>query len=770
MRKLIISEKNNAAFRIAQILSEGSSKRRNIAGVPVFEFERPDGMYRVIGLRGHIIALDYPKEYNNWSDTDISELVKVDPIKNIDPNAKRIVSALQKIASESDEIVIATDFDREGELIGVETLEELSWDRPIVRARFSALTRQEILEAFDNLVRVDFQLASAAETRRIIDLKWGAALTRFLSITTGQTGKDFLSAGRVQSPTLMLIVNREREIEDFVAEDYWKILAELSKKSEEDSFTAAHAKGNFTDEKEANEIILRVKGASAAIVKSYASETKDEYPPIPFNTTQFLYEVTRMGISAAPAMKIAESLYNEGYISYPRTDNTVYPPSLSLRYILKTLENTEFGDYAREIMSRERIRASRGKKSTTDHPPIYPTAAAKREQLKGNKWKIYEIVCRRFLATVSPPAKIEEKRADIDIAEEPFIASGRKLIEPGWRRIYIYRKFEGFHLPMLSVDEVLDLRRVKLTRERTKPPARFSQGILIQQMERDGLGTKSTRHETIQKLYDRKFVQGSRMQPTPMGKAIAEALGNHAQIVTDKKMTAHLEKHMDKITNGELTQEDVIEESQAMLEKIVEVLQIHRKEIAADINRALNKQKIIGRCPKCKEGEMILIHLRGDKRFIGCSRYPDCKTAFPVPAMGHIEPTDEVCKKCGSPKVITPERGKKAGSVCINPECEENRKNSTVGKCPSCGGRLRVIFSSRGKRFIGCEGYPDCKVTYPLPQKGGLITTEERCESCGAPIIKIISKGRRPWNLCANPECPSKKKNDKRAKANNNSS
>ena len=757
MHKLVISEKNNAAMRIATILSDGKAKRKNIGGVQAFEFSRPDGNYSVVGLRGHIVALDYPKEFNDWHGTDISELINVEPIKTVDPSSHRIMGALKKLAVDADEIIIATDYDREGELIGVESLDELAWKKKVTRAKFSALTRSEILNAFEELDQVDFKLASAAETRQIIDLKWGAALTRFLSIASGQTGRDYLSVGRVQSPTLALIVDREREIETFIPEKYWEIFADLAKQNaQDDIFTAAHTHGKFKDKEKAHALFDSIKHAKNGTVLGFSTQQKNEYPPIPFNTTQFIVEASKLGISAAAAMKIAEELYTDGYISYPRTDNTVYPPSLGLKQILKDLVETEFGEFAKEILAQESLRPSRGRVTTTDHPPIHPASAATRNTLKGAKWGVYELVCRRFLATLSPPSVVDEKNAEISIEGEKFAAKGRTLISPGWRAVYIYWKFDEKKMPNLTKDEIVDVKHIKLKEEETKPPARFSQGTLIQDMERLGLGTKSTRHEIIQKLYDRKFVHGSRLRPTPIGSAVIVALENHAREVTDEKMTSTLEKDMDLIAKGEQTQEEVIEESQAMLGDIVKVLQKNREAIASDIKIALNKQKYLGKCPKCDKGEMTLIRMKGGKRFIGCSNYPDCKTAFPVPAMGHIEPTGEACAQCKSPMVKAPERGAKAESICINPKCPSRLTASDMGKCTNCGARLRIVYSARGKRFLGCEGYPNCKTTYPLPQKGGIISTGEHCPTCGAPVIKVISKGRRPWTICANMNCSSK--------------
>ncbi|MDH4123197.1 MAG: DNA topoisomerase I [Thermoplasmata archaeon] len=765
MRKLIISEKNHAAMRIATILSDGKASRKNISGIQIFQFERPNEFFSIIGLRGHLVALDYPKEYNDWHSTDISELINVDPIKIIDASSKKIVGGLRKLASDSDEIIIATDYDREGELIGVESLEELDWKKPVKRAKFSALTKTEVLDAFKNTSEVDFKLAAAAETRQIIDLKWGAALTRFLSTTTGQTGRDFLSVGRVQSPTLALIVDREREIESFVPMKFWEIIADLAKQEPSaDIFHAIHSHGKFDDKEKAHQIIERIKSSKTGTVLSYSAEERNEYPPHPFNTTQFLAEASKLGMSASHAMRVAEDLYTDGYISYPRTDNTVYPKSLSLRQILKNLEATEFGEYARKILAMDSLRPSRGRTITTDHPPIHPTSPATRDELKGNKWTIYELVCRRFLATLSPSSIVEIQNSEIKIADELFNAHGRKMIAQGWREIYTYWKFDGKPLPLLSNDEVVDVKHLRTKEEETKPPARYSQGTLIQEMERKGLGTKSTRHEIIQKLYDRKFVHGSRLRPTPIGMAVIVALENHAREVTDEKMTATLEKDMDLIAKGGQTQDEVIEESQAMLEDVVKVLKKNKDAIAADIKIALSKQKYLGKCPTCGKGEMTLIRMRGGKRFIGCSGYPDCKTAFPVPAMGHIEPTGEACPECKAPKVIVPERGKKAGSICINPKCPSRMKHSKIGICPNCGSGLHIVYSARGKRFLGCEGYPKCRTTYPLPQKGGIVATEENCETCKAPIIKVVSKGRRPWTLCVNIECPSKKKPAEEAK------
>jgi DNA topoisomerase-1 len=768
MRRLIICEKSHAAQRIALILSNGSYKRRSVAGATVLSFEEGGVEYFVLGLRGHIVELDYPDEFNDWESTPPRKLVAVEPEKSVDPTARRIMNALEDLARGSDEIIIATDYDREGELIGVEALEHIEAKGTIRRAKFSALTKGEIERAFGNLVDVDYKLATAAETRQYIDLAWGASLTRFMSLASGQLGSDFLSVGRVQTPTLALIVAREKEIQEFVPTPYWLVTADLKKDKE---FSASHKHGRFDVKEEARDAVAKAKRAKTAQVNDVDQEDKSEYPPPPFNTTVFLAEASKRGLTAAQAMKIAEDLYTDGYISYPRTDNTVYPPSLSLKGILEKLRKSDFSEEADEILSQETIRASRGKVSTTDHPPIHPVDAAKKAELKGGRWTVYELVTRRFLATVAPNCMSRVTKADLDIGGEPFRSEGYEIVSPGWRKYYPYYRVQEVVLPELKAGEAVDVVRVHSTEKKTQPPPRFSQGTLIQEMERQGLGTKSTRHEAIQKLFDRRFVKGgTRVEPTESGVAVISALEDHARLhdeykITDPKMTSHLEMEMDLIAKGEREQPDVLEESQAMLEDIIDVLERNRKEIGDDIRKALRKQRSLGKCPKCETGEIVEIRRRGGDSFAGCSQYPDCSNTYPLPRGMLVQPANEKCEVCGAPKIRTVTKGQAPVVLCIDPKCEGSQKQRYIGKCPQCGGNMTTIQSRKGKRFAGCTRYPECKTMFPLPQRGKIVPTDEACSECGAPVIKVWQpRNRVPWVLCVNMDCKKKDKKDEKKK------
>ena len=767
MRRLIVTEKFNAAVRIATILSDGKSKRTNVGGASVFEFSQGDDQTQVIGLRGHIINLDYPEALNDWQRTDLKELALADAMKVV--TESKIAAALKDLAAHADEVVVATDFDREGELIGVEALEIIKSVHPDVRvsrARFSALTKWDIERAFGELVEVDYLLAQSAESRQFIDLAWGAVLTRFLSLASNRLGRDFLSVGRVQSPTLALVVDREREIENFVPQDYWTLHAKFRKAADGQpvEFEAAHANGPFWARREAERAKDLADAAPRGTVREYLRNEREERPPPPFNTTMFVSEANRLGFGAAHAMKIAEDLYQSGFISYPRTDNTVYPSSVNLRSVLEKLQASPFADEARELAAQERITPSRGRTQATDHPPIYPVAGATREQVKRqDHWRVYELVVRRFLATVAPNALALTSEAKIDLGGQVFQAEGYLMKDPGWRKYYPYWVVREARLPELAVEESLERAGpVDMREDRTKPAPRYSEGSLIQEMERLGLGTKSTRHDIIKKLYDRNFIDGKYPHPTTSGRAVIVALEDHAERITQPEMTAHLEADMEEIARGVRNREDVVRESQQMLTESLEVLERNRQAIGQEIEAALREQNYVGKCNVCGEGDLMVIRSRRGSRFLGCNRYPACRNTHPLPQMGVVQGAEENCPQCGSPMIELTDRGRTT-TFCVASACPTVREKTLVGKCDKCGqGELSIRHGSRGKRFVGCSSYPTCTNSYPLPQRGLIVPTDERCNACNHPVIKVIMRGRRPWVLCLNMECPAKNAKTKR--------
>ena len=652
MKELIICEKNIAARRIAYILSDGKAKRAVLYGVPYYYFD--DKI--VIGLKGHIKNLDFPKEYSSWEKIEPKKLIEVEPIKKL--SQKRIAMAIKKIAKDIKRVIIATDYDREGELIGVEILDLLPKNVEIKRARFSAITPNEIKKAFENLEEIDFNLAKSAEARQYIDLIWGASLTRFISLASEQLGKDFLSVGRVQSPTLALIVEREKEIQNFVPKPFWKIKVIFAKNSEK--FEAEYPE-KIWDEKKANEIYDAVKKESFGIVEKFEKKIEESYPPPPFDTTSFLKEASSLGVSAPQAMKIAEELYMNGLISYPRTDNTVYPP-LPFKNILNKLAKV-FPREVEEVFKMLRKKPVAGKKYSKDHPPIHPVDAGK---LDGLHAKIYELIARRFMATLSRNAILERKKAIVKVADINFEAKGQIIREKNWMKVYPVR-FDEKYIPDLEKGEKIKIMEVKKIKDETKPPKRYTQGSLIVEMEKLGLGTKATRHEIIGKLYQRDYIRGRQIKPTPAAFAVVDALKKGAEIITKPDMTAELEKEMDRIAEGKKNFEEVVEESKEILKKAFEILEANEEKIGDEIKRAMTKQNFFGKCNKCG-GELTLLKSSKGKRFIGCSNFPKCSNSYPLPQKGSVYFSNEYCKKCGAPIITIVYKGKK-WKKCANINC-----------------------------------------------------------------------------------------------------
>jgi DNA topoisomerase-1 len=663
--KLVVAEKPIAAKRIASIL--GSPKSVLKAGVECYQLE--DSI--VVPLKGHIMDVDFPKKYANWGQTDLFALT-VAPLL-YEPTQQSIVKALESFAPQCSELIISTDYDREGESIGKEAVLAIQKKNPTIkvkRVKFSALTPQEVKSAFSKPVEFDWSLADSADARREIDLIWGAVLTRYVSLTSRRLGREFLSVGRVQSPVLALIVDLEKEILAFKPEPFWVISILCDKDGEK--FTATyHEERIFNKVRAVALSALKFKDAEVKAVEKKQMELK---PPTPFNTTEFLRAASLVGIQPAAAMSIAEKLYMEGFTSYPRTDNTVYPESLDLKEILQKLgKSKEFGKLADKILKQKKLKPTQGPKKATDHPPIHPVEVADKAKLSLQEWKVYALIVHRFLATFAPSCFLDTVKVTLDHGGEKFVARGKTIAEKGWREFYPYSKTNEVELPELAEKEKVGVDKLDLKNDETKPKPRYTPAALIKLMENLNLGTKATRAEILQKLLYRGYVSGKQnLTPSPIAFSVIDALEKYALDIAKPDMTAALEQEMNLVEQGKKAKDDVVAESRAMLNKVLKELVSHQDQIAKTLQEALMAESI-------------------------------------------------------------------------------------VGKCLSCGGNLRIIQTNRGTRFIGCSGYPKgCRVSFPLPAKGGIKVTGKMCEHCKLPIIEVRFFKKRPFEMCINHKCPSK--------------
>ena len=809
--KLVVTEKNDAAEKIAQLLGSKAAKDK-VFNTPVYRFDIDGEEWVTIGLRGHILEPDFTpslvyKKRSGWLgvtaegetvpaeipdslpkppfkkkkpfSTDGVDLKgwKMDalpylayaPIEKL-PKEKDIIRSLKNLAKKADSICIATDFDREGELIGSDALsciQEVNPTAPVSRARYSAFTKEEITHAFSNLATLDENLAAAGESRQDIDLIWGAALTRYLTLVKFAGYGNVRSSGRVQTPTLALIVAKERERMAFVPEDYWVIKGSFGEGADE--FEAPHATARFKSEEAAKEAMSHLEGAKDARVASIEKKSRTVRPPAPFNTTSLMAAAAAEGISPARTMRLAESLYMEGYISYPRVDNTVYPPSLNLGEVVRTLSgNPAYAPYCNELLSKGKLTATRGNKEETDHPPIYPTAKATPDDLGAAEFKLYNIVARRFLATLSEAAVVEGTKVILDVPgtdggeREQFAARGDVTVKPGFRAIYPFGVKKDEQLPTLQEGQVIAFNGATCEKKQTEPPARYSQGRLIQEMEKLGLGTKSTRHAIIQRLFDVKYIMNDPIEPSQLGIAVIDALDAYAPHITHPEMTAELEEGMSAIAAGKSTKSDVVMNSRDLLAAELEGLLPVQEQVKEALADAVAADAYVGPCPKCGKDLQMRASSKTRSMFIGCSGWPECDATYPLPK-GKIEVADDPCPACGMPQIKVTAFRSKPRIQCIDPNCETNYEpDLVVGICPACTDRgvfdAKLIAQRNPrtlKRFIRCENYDECGCSYPLPQNGTLTATEEVCEACGAPMV-IVTTNRGPWKLCPNFDCPAK--------------
>ena len=806
--KLIVTEKNIAAKKLAEILAVGKPKTDKVYSTPVYTFRRDGEDWMAIGLKGHILGVDFPLQLQHsdngwtavWADeretpATIPSTLATPPwpkkkpftTTGVDlktwkllalpylvwapvgktPAEKELIRALRNVAKKAEDIVIATDFDREGELIGSDAaaiVRDVNKKAPISRARFSAITKEEVERAFADLVEVDDNLAQAGESRQDIDLVWGAVLTRYLTMAKFSGFGNVKPAGRVQTPTLALIVAREVEREAFVPEHYWTVKGAFSAgaNAEDGGFSAGHGTDRFKSEEAATAVMTAIAAATSGVVSSAEKKRRKVAPPTPFNTTALQAAAASEGITPARTMRIAESLYMDGLVSYPRVDNTVYPASLDIRGILKSLSEVPvYRAQVQSILADGPLHPTRGAKETTDHPPITPTAAADPDKMKPEEWKLYNLIARRFMATLSNAAIIEGTKVTIDVAGQPFVAKGDILAEPGFRAIYPYGLKKDEQLPILSEGQQVAFLGAEMAAKQTEPPSRYSQGKLIQEMEKRGLGTKATRHAIIERLLEVKYAVNEPLEPTGLGRAVIDALSKYAPRITTPDMTAELEAEMDNIANGRIERTTVVGHSRQLLANVMDELIARAADVGEVLKDASADDAKVGVCLKSGHDLLIKSSAKTRGQFVGCSGWPECDVTYPLP-QGKIDAVDELCPTCGTAQVKVIQFRTKPRVICLDPACATNYEPEiSIGKCKTCAEagkdeNLTVRRSARSlKRFVRCTNYDECGVSYPLPQRGELTATGESCESCDAPMV-IVNTGRGPWRICVDPNCPGK--------------
>ncbi|MEX1045924.1 MAG: type I DNA topoisomerase [Actinomycetota bacterium] len=726
------------------------------------------GDYTVKASFGHI--RDLPKN-KLGVDTEGT----FEPKYVVPENSKKAVTALKSAHKKSGDLVLATDFDREGEAIAYHVAQVLGVEpADAKRVTFTEITKAAVLEAFEHPRTIDLKLVEAQTARRILDRLVGYNISPILwkKVRAG------LSAGRVQSVALRLIVDREREIQAFKPKEYWTVDARLAPDGEEQAFLARlfqigddklaaspEKKGRvLADEAEAEEHAGRLRDASYRVAEVREKKVKRN-PSAPFTTSTLQQEAARkLGFSARQTMRLAQQLYEgvdlpgegqTGLITYMRTDSVTIAEQ-ALTELAEVVREQYGKDYA---LAKPRRYKKKQRGAQEAHEAIRPTSAKRlpdevASSLDARQAKLYRLIWQRTAASQMKEALFDQVSVDIEAkpADGPTYllrATGQTLVFDGFRRVYWEGKDESSdedeetRLPRLTAEQVLRLLEVLPEQHFTQPPPRFSEASLVKTLEELGIGRPSTYASTIYTLQDRGYVriEDRRFFPEDVGVVVTDLLVEHFPEIVDVNFTAKMEDELDDIAEGKLGWVQVLDEFYGPFERLLEKKQdeIERPEELLD-----------EKCPLCpeegREPGQLTIKLGRRGKFVGCKNYPDCKYTRDLDGQVRPEPEllEEKCPECGKQLVRRFGRYGPFTGCSGYPDCRYIKKEQkgTGITCPACKeGELVVKRTRKGKTFYGCNKYPDCEFAIwqaPVP---------DPCPSCGSLMAK---QGRGGGTKCTN--------------------
>lgn len=733
MVELIICEKPSAAQKVALALADGKPAKKANKKVPYYELTSDGKKVVVCAAVGHLYNLAETKK-NGWKypvfDIDWKA---ANEISKDSAFVKGYIETIKKLAGTADTFTLACDYDVEGELIGLNALRFACKQKDGNRMKFSTLTKPDLLEAYQGKTpHIDWGQANAGETRHKLDWFYGINLSRALTASIKAVDSfKIMSIGRVQGPALKTIVDREKEILAFKPVPFWQIFMLWHAHGKD--CEAWHITDKFWKESEAKTAFDKVKGEKKATVESVERTQYKQPPPYPFDLTSLQTEsYGQHGISPKETLAIAQRLYLAGVISYPRTSSQQLTPKLGFPSILKHLAGQKaYAPLCDILLKQKKLEPNNGKKTDPAHPAIYPTGVTPKAVV-GRDMKVYDLIVKRFLATFGPEATRETMVVMLVVKGEQFKAEGKRTLVPGWHVLYQpYLRNKEVELPDVKKGDMVDVKKIDLMAKETQPPKRYTPSSIIKELEKRNLGTKATRADIVDTLFNRGYVEGTHITATQFGIQVVDTLVKHSPKILDEELTKTFEEHMEHIREGKEKPERVLTDAQTMLTGILKDFKAHEKDIGAELLKAVREARdvarSIGSCPRCKRGTLkITMNKATRKHFLGCDQYPACETTFPLPQNALVKPEEKPCEACGFARVLVIRKRARPQQLCINPDCptkklekEEEKKVKDIEsgkvekKCPDCGGLLVVRRSFYGQ-FIGCSSYPKCRHTEKL--------------------------------------------------------
>ena len=706
-----------------------------------------EGAFTVRASIGHI--RDLPKSNKKAIDIEGGFI----PHYEISKGKEKVVHELQSLGEKAKEILLATDPDREGEAIAwhIETLlqKDKKIKAPISRVTFHEITKEAVEEALKHPRKIDTDLRKAQEARRVLDRLVGYDLSGLI----WKKVRYGLSAGRVQSPALRIIMEREREIRAFVPEKFWRIfgLFETIKKES----LRLECSEDPRDEKLVDKI-LKYGKEDNWLVKGVKESEQKRSPRAPFTTSTLQQTASsRLGYSPSRTMQIAQKLYEAGHITYMRTDSTTL--SSTAQDQISSFVNKKYG---KEYV-QNRIYKTKSKNAQEAHEAIRPTHIENEFAGREEEQKLYRLIWERTVSSQMSDAKLLKTKIETIIKNHEdlpsFGAVGSRLLFPGWLAVDEGARGEDVELPLCKIGEKLKLLELTSEEKFTEPPGRYSEAGLIKELESRGIGRPSTYASIMRTIEDRGYVrkEGKTLFPTDTGEVVSDFLELHFANYISDTFTASMEDKLDEISRGETEYEKTLKDFYGPFIKEVKLKE--KLEKATNLGDAPENIK----CPKC--GSSMIIKLSRGGKFYSCSKYPDCEGALMLDGteLKGPEETGELCPDCGEKKgksgggkLVIKERRDGTGtfiSCSRYPKCKfikkdeaEEAKKRTGVMCPTC--KVGDITERRGRFgiFYSCSNYPDCKFAIKAKPTGNI------CKECSS----LMMEGTKTIpERCSNKAC-----------------
>ncbi|XP_054712265.1 DNA topoisomerase 3-beta-1-like isoform X2 [Uloborus diversus] len=776
---LMVAEKPSLAQSLAHILSNGHVKQRKglSSACAVYEydgiFNSQSVKFKMTSVCGHVMSTDFLPKYNNWDRVDPAELFNAATEKREANPKLQIPKFLQSEARTCDYLVLWLDCDKEGENICFEVINAVKgamrpsfnqYEQVIYRARFSAITEKDIKAAMRQLGEPNENESLSVDARQELDLRIGCAFTRFqtkfFQNKYGNLDSTLISFGPCQTPTLGFCVERHDRIASFKPETYYVLAVKVLTPSEK-VLSLDWDRIRIFDNEVANVFFQIVKQKTQAVVTNVSQKEKAKQRPLALNTVE-LMRVASAGLNMGPhhAMMIAEKLYTQGYISYPRTETTSYPENFDLKGTLQLQNRSpEWGHEVQELLSGGLIRPRKGH-DAGDHPPITPMKLASRNELDAESWKIYDYIARHFIATLCPDLKYLHTVISFQIGEETFTCSGKALLDPGYTKVMTWQALGAEEtLPDLKRGDVCKVSEVKLAERQTSPPDYLTEAELITLMEKHGIGTDASIPVHINNICQRNYVtvsSGRKLIPTNLGIVLVHGYQKIDPDLVLPTMRAAVEKQLNLIALGKENYESVLQHTLTVFRLKFQYFVTNicgmDELFEASFSPLSESGKPQSRCGKCRR-YMKLIATKPCR--LHC---PTCDETLSVPqAGGNIRifrelkcPLDDFellqytggakgksfifCPYCYNNPPFRDMRKLSGCNSCTHPTCPYSLNSNGVSNCSNCEGGVLVLDPGSGPKWkLSCNR---CDTIVRLFEDAVKVSVDDdTCKDCGSQLV-----------------------------------